>query len=523
MLLHNPILPGFYPDPSVCRRGDDLYIATSSFEYFPGIPLFHSRDFVHWRQVGHALTRPGRPDLRSVRASKGIYASTIRYREADGYFYVASTLVKDPPYRGNVSFYVKAKDPAGKWSEPVVIRGAEGIDPTLFFEGDKAYCLGNLRPYPDRKSTKKRHIWLQEMDIETGELTGDRHVLLRDGALRCAATPEGPHLYKVGGWYYLLIAEGGTEEDHAVSVFRSRRLTGPYRGDPRNPVLTHRMLGRGSAIDSTGHADLVQLPNGEWWAVLLACRPDGGPYRNLGRETFAVPVEWEDGWPVFSPKSGRVEFEYPAPALPEWEPPARKAQYGFGDGELGPEWNVLRGPREEVFSLSQRKGWLRLLPNAHTLREDASPAFIGRRQQHMCFEAEAEMEFTPDASFRGGMVMLMNGRHYIAMLYEEVSGQGAVSVYRCRAGQETLEGRIPARGGRLRMKIEARYQSYTFLAACEGEEWRAAAKDVDGTVLSREVAGGFTGAYIGLYCEDAAAPRGAHADYRFFAYRGTRE
>lgn len=520
MRLKNPILPGFYPDPSVCRRGEDYYLISSTFEYFPGIPVFHSRDFVHWRQLGHVLTRPEQLDLTGVHASKGIYASTIRYREQDGYFYVVTTLVQDPPYWGNVNFYVRAKDPAGPWSDPVVIQGAEGIDPTLFFDGEKTYYLGNLRPYPDRKVTLERNIWLQELELETGRLVGERHILRTDGALYGAATPEGPHLYRIDGVYYLLIAEGGTSLDHSVTVFRSQSVFGPYEGNPRNPVLTHRSLRRDSPINSTGHADLVQLSNGDWWAVLLASRPDGGMYSNLGRETFAVPVTWEDGWPVFSPDTGRVEFTYPAPALPADAGMDAPVCDQFESAVLRPEWNFLRTPMAPVCSLAERPGWLRLYLNEHTLREESTPAFVGRRQQHMCFSARAAMDFTPDAHSRCGLALRMNDAYHLTLLHELVEGQPCVSLYRCFAGRETCLGRVPCGGSRVWFMIRARRQAYSFYVATEAEQWQAVAENVDGTLLSKEVAGGFTGAYIGFYGVDAAAPRGKHADFDWFEYQG---
>ena len=237
-VLTNPLLPGFYPDPSVCRKGEDYYLVTSSFEYFPGIPIFHSRDFVHWHQIGHCLTRPQQLNLDHIKPSKGIYASTIRYREQDGLFYISSTLVKDPPYYGNINFYITAKDPAGPWSDPVIIQGAESIDPTLFFDGDRTYYLGNLRPFPQELSREERSIWLQEMDLASGRLIGQRWILRTDGALHGAVAPEGPHLYKIGGWYYLMIAEGGTDHNHSVTIFRSRQIMRSIRVTPYSPIAT---------------------------------------------------------------------------------------------------------------------------------------------------------------------------------------------------------------------------------------------------------------------------------------------
>lgn len=517
MKLQNPILPGFYPDPSICRMGDDFYLVTSSFEYVPGIPVFHSRDMVHWRQIGHALTRPEQLEMKGLRPSRGIYASTIRYREADGLFYVVTTLVGNAPYWENINFFVTARDPAGPWSDPVIVDGAEGIDPTLFFEGEKVYYLGNLRPQPDDQQNHERHIWLQEIDPASGKPLGERTILLRDGAVTGAGTPEGPHIYHIGDWYYLLIAEGGTSHDHAVSVFRSRSLTGPYEGNPRNPVLTHRMMRRSCPINSTGHADLIELPNGEWWAVLLASRPVGGDYRNLGRETFAVPVSWEAEWPVFSPDTGRVEFAYEAPALPECRWMAATGFDGFDAPKPGLAWNWLRSPGEAPFDLTERPGFLRLRLNRHRLTELNTPAFVGRRQQHMHFSAETVMEFTPDANAACGMTMFMNNAYHLTMLHECRDGRQCVSVYRCFDGEKTCLGSIPVQADRLYLKIEAHEQAYRFCVAETPEGWHDIAGAVDGRLLSKEVAGGFTGAYVGLYGFDACETH--TADFDWFNYR----
>lgn len=511
--LNNPLLPGFYPDPSICRRGEDYYLVTSTFEFFPGVPVFHSRDLVHWHQIGHCLDRPSQLDLTGFGASQGIYAPTIRCH--DGLFYMVTTLVGGPFYRGNVNFFVTAEDPAGPWSDPVVIEGAEGIDPTLFFDGGKVYYLGNMRPNPEDRKDKSRHIWLQELDLGTGKLLGERHILRTDGALHHAGTPEGPHLYHIGEYYYLLIAEGGTGHTHAVTVFRSRTLTGPYEGNPRNPLITHRNLSFNSPINSTGHADLIETQNGEWWAVLLGSRPDGGQYRNLGRETFAVPVVWEDGWPVFSPETGHVEFSFPAPDLPEcrWpEPPACDA---FESPELALCWNFLRTSREPRYSLSARPGFLRLYARPETICEAASPSFLGRRQQHMCFSARTVMEFFPDSpDDRAGMTAFLNERYH---LRAELCG-GMLTLYRRSGGTDEILARVPCPTQKIWLKIETHFQQYGFFYALQPEEWRELGT-ADGTILCKETAGGFTGAYLGIYASSGGAVSKGYADFDWFEYR----
>ncbi len=296
MELHNPLLPGFYPDPSICRVGDDFYMVTSSFAYYPGIPIFHSKNLAQWEQIGHVLDRPAQLQVKPYYISGGIYAPTIRYHK--GVYYVITTNVSD---RGN--FIVTAKDPKGPWSEPHWLEDAVGIDPSLFWdEDDRAYYVGTWPGEPE--SGEKQMIWLSEIDLENFRLIGEK-TKIWGGALADAYCPEGPHLYRIGGYYYLMIAEGGTEHFHSETIARSENLRGPYTGYRGNPILTQRNLGMKAAIANAGHADLVELQDGSWYMVFLASRPYGGYHKILGRETFIAPVEWEEGWPVVSPGTGR--------------------------------------------------------------------------------------------------------------------------------------------------------------------------------------------------------------------------
>ena len=519
--LRNPLLPGFYPDPSVCRKGDDYYLVTSSFEYFPGIPIFHSRDFVHWHQIGHVLTRKSQANLDGLCPSRGIYAATIRYSEETDTFYVVTTLVGNAPYYDNINFYVTASDPTGPWSDPVIIKGAEGIDPTLVFDGDEVYYLGNKRPNPDIPECESRHIWLQRLDLPTGTLVGERVTLLEHGALYDAVAPEGPHLYHIKDWYYLIIAEGGTDHNHCSTVFRSRSIFGPYECNPRNPLITHRNFKRDYPINSTGHADILELNDGSWWAVLLASRPDGGDYRNLGRETFAVPMVWEDDWPVFSPQTGCVEFSYSGPDLPEciWEP--EPACDHFLTQELGMCWNILRTPDYKTFSLNDRPGFLRLYLNCHTLAEVSSPAFIGRRQQHMCFTARTYMEFIPAAKGEAaGITMFYNNQYFYSLMLQSTE-TGISIVLTCQiCGDNTRLYSAPYENNGIYFKIRMRYQSIDFYFSQDGQTWIQAGTTVSGTILNKETAGGFTGTYIALYATADGKESQNYADFDWFEYTG---
>ncbi len=515
MKLKNPLLPGMYPDPSVCRKGDDYYMITSSFEFFPGIPIFHSKDFVHWHQISHVLTRPEQLNLDGLKASKGIYASTIRYKEDEDLFYVVTTLVREPFYYGNLNFYVTAKNPEGPWSDPIEIKGAESIDPTLIFDNGKTYYLGNLRPYPEEPIREERWIWLQEMDPETNTLIGERRILRDRGANDGADAPEGPHLYHIGEYYYLMIAEGGTNLNHSETVFRSKDIWGPYEPNPRNPLITHRNLSRKHPINSTGHADIIQLSNGEWWAVLLASRLDGGTYRVLGRETFAVPVIWEEDWPVFSPDTGHVEFEFEAPDLPLCYWPETPSVDNFDQRELHLEWNFLRTPRHRIYSLDERPGWLRLYLHPSTVNELSNPSFVGRRQQHASFAARTVMEFIPEKKESAGMVLFFNNNYNFQLLREE----SRVVLYKTQCGERKIVAEHGYSDKKIYLKISARNEDVSFFFAENSEKWITLAENQDIRILSMEIAGGFTGTYIALYATGNGEESTSFADFDWFEYQ----
>ena len=511
----NPILPGFYPDPSICRVGEDYYLVNSTFEYFPGLPIFHSRDLVHWRQVGHVLTRPSQLDLDGIRPSGGLFAPTIRHH--NGTFYVINTLIDGKTKQGN--FIVTSTDVRGPWSEPYWLEDAPGIDPSLFFDDDgRAWYTGN-RLLPDGAYSGHCEIWLQELDLTTMQLTGPRHSLW-EGAHKGAVWAEGPHLYKINGLYYLLIAEGGTEHNHAVTVARSEQITGPYTGCPRNPILTHRHLGLDYPIVGTGHSDLVETQNGEWWLVLLAMRPYDGYFFNLGRETFLTPVKWEEGWPVVNPGRGLVEFETVAPNLPEHRWPVLPACDHFDAPALPLGWNFLRTPREPFWSLTERPGHLRLRLRPPSLDQLANPSFVGRRQQHINFTARAVMEFTPRTTAEcAGIVLLQNNDFHFRFVVTQEDGPIVCLVKRER-GADTILARQAIPAGRIYLKVSALGQAYSFYAASEPENWRPIAEDIDGRILSTPVAGGFVGAYMGMYASSNGQPSESVVDWDWFEYVG---
>lgn len=499
MRIQNPILPGFHPDPSICKAGGGYYLVTSSFEYFPGVPLFFSRDLLHWRQLGHCLTRPSQLPLQRARSSGGIFAPTLRWHA--GRFYMVTTNVT-----GGGSFYVHSEDPAAGWSEPVWVDQG-GIDPSLCFDADgTVYYTG----------THGGQIIQREIDLATGRfLTPARPIWDGTGG----QYPEGPHLYAMHGYYYLLISEGGTEYGHMLTVARSTSSWGPFESCPRNPILTHRSLS--NPIQATGHADLVQDDAGHWWLVCLGIRPHSyPPCHNLGRETFLAPVTWDSaGWPVVG-RDGLIELEMsvdrPTPAeAPEANlNPWNWTRDDFDAPQLHPSWNYLRNPAAANASLSERPGCLRLRGSAITLDEPDSPAFVGRRQQHASCQVRARLDFQPDQpGAEAGLTVWMNERHHYDLLVSHSPG-GRQLVCRRRIGSLQAQIGLPLPAvGPLELILRATPESYQFACSAAGQS-EVVICEAETRYLSTETAGGFTGVYFAMAASGGAAP----ADFDWFEY-----
>ncbi|MEU4623424.1 glycoside hydrolase family 43 protein [Actinoplanes sp. NPDC023801] len=480
MTFANPVIAGMHPDPSVCRVGDDYYLACSSFEYFPGVPVLHSRDLVHWEQIGNALDRPGQLVLpASTPSSGGVYAPTLRHH--DGRFWLITTNVAP----GGGTMIVTALDAAGPWSDPVRVAGV-GIDPDLAWDDEgNCWCtyagISQVRidPLTGHVHTRPRRLWSGGPD---------------------AQAPEAPHLYRIGDHWYLLIAEGGTERGHAVSVARGPAPDGPFEPCPANPILTHR--GTGRPIQNTGHADLVQAPDGTWWMVLLGVRPGGGTpgWHVMGRETFLAPVTWHDGWPV----AGDLLPEMTA-SWPLCPPATEPARDDFDEPALHPRWLSLRSRPDNRWSLTDPAGHLTLRARDRSL-DDPRVTFVGRRQQH----PSCTVRTMADASTgRGGLVVRLDERHH----YELEAGDGAVRVT-ARLGSvlHTMPARpMPAGPVRLRIDVVAakpgdghpRQEPDRVRLGVEHPDGAfEVLADLDGRYLSTEVAGGFTGRVLGMYAVD---------------------
>ncbi len=516
-LVQNPILPGTYPDPSICRVGDDYYLVTSTFEYFPGLPVFHSRDLATWTQIGHVIDRDGMLDFDGIASSGGLYAPTIRHH--DGLFWVVCTLVdrRDGAQDGGPSgnFIVTAADPAGPWSDPVWIDEG-GIDPSLFFDDDGRAWMHGTRLAADPEWFHQTEVWLRELDVTSMRLTGPEHVLWT-GALRGAVWAEGPHLYKIDGTYYLLAAEAGTEFHHAISVARAETVTGPYEGCKGNPVLTHRHLGRGEPVVGVGHADLVQGPDGSWWAVLLAMRTYGGYHYNLGRETHLVPVVWEDGWPVFAPGQGRVPTAVEVPFADAAA--VRSAPQAVTGGPVLPgdvRWTTLRRPAA-LFATSHGDGWeLRVRPE--TLTDPRTPSFLGLRQQHQ--DVDVSVRLTTDGLGVGeeaGLAIRQSEKDHVTFTATPSDGTVTVRATHTRGGVAHVLGEVTTTArGPLGLAIEARGQDYT-LVLDDGTRRRIVAV-ADGRTLDTVAAGGFLGLWMGLYATSNGTPSAATVSFERVEY-----
>lgn len=504
----NPILPGFHPDPSVCRVGDWYYLAVSSFTYFPGVPLYKSRDLVHWQTVGHALTRASQFPPSEQAHSDGIFAPTLRH---DGTrFYLITTNV-----RGCGNFVVTAETIEGPWSDPLVLEDAPGIDPSLYFEDGRAWIMGTADAPEGPRYYGNNEIWLRECNPTTGAWLGPRVGLWR-GAVRDAVWPEGPHIYKRNGWYYLLISEGGTADDHAVTVARSRDIAGPYEGNKKNPILTHRHLGSAHPVTTVGHPDLVETPDGDWWMVVLASRPHHGGGTNRGRETFLTPVAWENDWPVVSPGTGQLEMTYPhspAPAV-RWPDDGRTGGFDGFEGEtLNAEWQFLRCPSVAVHSLTARPSWLRLLGQLSGPGTRQTVAWVGRRVVHEHFTCRSRLELeAPDRETRAGLCLIQNDDNHLRLEVTASSGPEVRLVNRIK-GQDHIVAAT-------RLKdypslLELTCHGHTYAARYgSGGGWTELTDAVDGSHLTTEAAGGFVGCLVGPYAVSTAA------DFDWFDLRG---
>jgi alpha-N-arabinofuranosidase len=497
----NPILTGYYPDPSALRVGEDYYLVNSSFANYPGLPIFKSKDLVNWTQIGNAIDRPEQLDFKGRRLSQAVFAPDISWH--DGTFYIVSTCVE---CKGN--FVITAKDPAGPWSNPIWLP-FEGIDPSIYWEGDKAYIVNNRAPDEPTRYDGHRAIWIQEYDWRAGKMVGESTQLI-NGGVDIARKPvwiEGPHIFRKDGAYYLTAAEGGTSVNHSQVVFRSKDLRGPYVPFAGNPILTQRDLdpARPDLIGSAGHAELVQTQNGDWWATFLAVRPYADDYYNIGRETFLLPVEWKDGWPIILPRGQAIPHALKAPNLPAQPKPPIPTSGDFGyveefDGKTLPmQWIGIRTPQKPFYRL--QGGALELDSGSPIGDLDGVPAFIGRRQQHVNATVSTTLRYTPvrDGD-RAGLAAVQSDRSNLFFGLTRIAGKTVVALYtRDAADADSLVASAPVpAAGPVTLTIRTTGGTMAFDYAAGGRT-RTLKEGVDATLLSTKKAGGFVGTVFGLY------------------------
>lgn len=517
----NPVLPGFHADPSVCRAGDDFYLVNSTFQYFPGVPVFHSKDLIHWEQVGNCLSRKSQLDLSGLYGQSnpelgwtngGIYASTIRYN--NGRFYMVTTVF---PSRRH--FYVWTDDPAGEWSDPIVIDFAIGsCDPTLYFEGDKCYFLW-----------KEGDIKICEIDVETGKQLGEIHHL---GTGLGGRYPEGPHIYKKDGWYYMMLAEGGTEHGHQVNIMRSRNLFGPYEPNRANPILSHfSMEMQNSNIQGLGHADLVQAPDSSWWMICLGYRTSGYLLHVMGRETFLAPVRWDEGaWPVVN-SNGTIQTEMkcktmaqvPMPLDPvkeEFEFIKRNSpKDSYHSIGLPMGWHSIGNPDFSKYSLSERKGWLRLRPASETLDKATSPTFVARRQTELKFEATVLVDLSHLSDcMQAGLTAYAAPLNHYDVVAEKSNGQIVLKSNIRLGAMSHTDNEITIKGTKAYLRITSDKDYYYLQASADARTFTTLAR-MDFRYLTTEVIGGFTGVMLGVFAHSSDPLDKGYVDFDWLEYK----
>lgn len=515
-MITNPLLPGFFPDPSIVRVGDDYFLANSTFEWFPGVPIHHSRDLKHWRLIGHALTRTSQLDLRGVPDSGGVWAPSMSH--ANGRFWLVYTNLRNTglgrPFKDISIFLTTADRATGPWSDPVELDSI-GFDPSLFHDDDGRKWVVNMEWDFRRGRQRFAGIVVQEFDPVRGALVGERRKILEKPDVLI----EGPNLYKHQGWYYLMLAEGGTGWNHGISMARSRELFGPYELDPQSSVITTRD-DYGHPLQKAGHGELVKTPAGEWFLVHLASRPIGFERRcTLGRETCLQRVEWVEGW--LRLKTGEhspsIEIEEPH-GISEHRRPEPAERDDFDGEELDHSWQSLRVPVDESWaSLKVRPGWLRLRgrESMHSLFDQS---LLAKRLTSHTMTAKTLLEFEPDRySQMAGLVCWYNSANhfYLRVTHAEGCGKVVGVTLTDRGAYDELGDTCIDGWNHVHLKAEIDRDSVRFFVSPDGCDWHAAGPPLDFSKLSDDYASGFTGAMVGIAAHDLS-DRSKTADFDFF-------
>lgn len=530
-MIRNPILKGFNPDPSIVRVGEDYYIATSTFEWFPGIQIHHSKDLVHWRLVHQILREKRLLDMTGNPDSGGVWAPCLSYHEGTYYLIYTDAKSLTGAFKDTPNYLTTAPAIEGPWSDPVYLNSS-GFDPSLFHDEDGRKWLLNM-VWDHRKGRNPFYgIQLQEYDAVNKKLIGDKHIIFRGTELGCT---EGPHLYKKDGWYYLMTAEGGTGYEHAVTMARSRSITGPYEVDPQNPILT-AYDAEDAVLKKAGHASLVETESGEWYIAHLCARPLLSSMKApLGRETALQRCYWKDGWlrvehgPVPSVEVAEPAIDKSLPAVVD--EPVRDE---FDGQELGLHYATLREPADPSWlSLTERPGYLRLY-GRESLNSRHHQSLVARRIQHFELEAGTCVQFEPEHFQQmAGLICYYNTKnyYYLRLSRDEEHGLGLnVLINDQGVYDELLDSDMWIEEGtcyHLRVKIHA--GSVQFFASTDGEQWFEVGGKLPLDLLSDEhatrMAGGyftdwgFTGAFVGVCVQDLSGER-KYADFDYFEYQG---
>ena len=544
----NPIIKGSYPDPSICRVGDDFYIVNSSFEYFPGLPIHHSKDLVNWNLIGYGLHRPeqctGKMNLTNVQSDGGIHAPSIRYH--NGLFYIITTNVYSPG-KGKpskmINFIISSERIEGPWSDPYIIENAPGIDPDIIFDNGKIWYVGTHVP-KDPNFNGEGEIWLQELDSSNWSLIGERYFLWR-GALYYGTWAEGPHIYKRNDYYYLLIAEGGTGLNHAAMVAVSDDIKGPYIPNDRNPILTTRHLSYDHWVNSTGHGDLIELKDGSWYMVALGIRSEIDTYSNMGRETHLIPVVWEKEpfewkydkiqeewsdlperqrfeklrhvnyeWPVCSPITGRVERSYPLPFpnSPQFSDNSFKDE--FDNVSLNLEWNFRRVPNKRTYEIDLDNGHLRLFSDKDIIEDRKNCSLLGIRQKESDFEFLTKMIFdTDELKVQSGISLFQKDDNYFIYTIERYNSQFLLKLILKEHDNEPIlikDKILSSYNGSIIFRVVSDNAAYKFYYSLDDlNNFNLLSEIGSDKILSK----GYTGAYYGLYSSTNGNDIEEYADY----------
>ena len=510
MQYQNPIIRGFYPDPSICRVGKDYYLANSSFEYLPGIPIFHSTDLFHWEQIGYGISRPSQMEFEGCNPNGGIFAPTIRYH--NGLFYLTTTNVCHPGAfspEGSGNFIITAKDPGGEWSDPIWIAQG-GIDPSLFFDDDGRIYYTSTKHVTKEDGSFGSAIQMSEIDITTGELLTQSRII----SYGCGGRfPEGPHIYKKDGYYYLMLAEGGTEMGHRETISRAKNIWGPYECCPHNPILT-AMNENDASLSALGHADLIEAEDGSWWMVFLCQRLSEQYYHHLGRETSIAPVQWIDGWPlVYDGKVPTIHMKIEERDLLPNQTQAL-LHTDFNQEKLGLEWSFLRTFYRD-YQLNGEK--LLVKGNRYSLNDNATPAFLARRQQDFECRMELSVVFEPEhEKEEAGIALMHMGHGHYEMVITKRAGKKVILLRKTVFDMvnETISEAVTAEEIQLRI-IADRY-TYEFYYGVDGVFTKLGSATTK--LLSSEVIGGCIGVLGGIYASGNGKDCSRSAEFTWFEY-----